>query len=186
MADIQYLKNDKLDIILDGWQGNPHNGKRFFDPHKAFSPSFAKFWKWQTGPKPKAKEKKADTWRLGTVKDKKFLKTKDNCIVWLGHASFYIRLNGVQIITDPVFYNLSGIVRRHSDMPCEVSDFKNIDYVLLSHGHRDHCDATSLKAAGTEIPGGRMVPAICQPQRRPEDILSACAALEQPLPLGPE
>jgi L-ascorbate metabolism protein UlaG (beta-lactamase superfamily) len=145
MADIQYLKNDKLDIILDGWKGNPHTGKSFFDPNKRFSPSFAKFWKWQTGPKPKAAEKKADKWRLSTVKDKAFLTSKDDCIVWLGHASFFMRLNGIQLITDPVFYNLSGVVKRHSDMPCEVKDFKNIDYVLLSHGHRDHCDSTSLK-----------------------------------------
>jgi L-ascorbate metabolism protein UlaG (beta-lactamase superfamily) len=145
MADIQYLKNDKLDIILDGWKGNPHTGKRFFDPNKAWSGSFSKFWKWQTSPKPKAAEKKADKWRLDTVKDKAFLSSKEDCIVWLGHASFYMRLNGVQIITDPVFYNLSGVVRRHSDMPCEVSDFTNIDYVLLSHGHRDHCDRSSLR-----------------------------------------
>ena len=145
MANIQYLKNDKLDIILDGWKGNPHTGKRFFDPNKAWSGSFAKVLKWQTSPKPKAKEKKADTWRLTTVKDKEFLKSKEDCIVWLGHASFYMRLNGVQIITDPVFYNLSGVVKRHSEMPCDVADFKDIDYVLLSHGHRDHCDSRSLK-----------------------------------------
>ncbi len=145
MADIQYLKNDKLDIILDGWKGNPHTGKRFFDPNKAWSGSFAKVWKWQTSPKPRAKEKKADTWRLTTVKDKAFLNSKDDCIVWLGHASFFIRANGVQIITDPVFYNLSGVVKRYSEMPCDVADFKNIDYVLLSHGHRDHCDSRSLK-----------------------------------------
>ena len=145
MANIQYLKNDKLDIILDGWKGNPHTGKRFFDPQKAWSGSFSKVWKWQTSPKPKAKEKKADTWRLSTVKDKAFLKSKEDCIVWLGHASFYMRLNGVQIITDPVFYNLSGVVKRYSEMPCDVADFTNIDYVLLSHGHRDHCDSKSLK-----------------------------------------
>jgi L-ascorbate metabolism protein UlaG (beta-lactamase superfamily) len=145
MADIQYLKNDKLGIILDGWKGNPHNGKRFFDPHKPFSGSFSKVLRWQLSPKPQAKEKKADAWKLNTIKDKAFLRSKEDCIAWLGHASFYIRLNGVQIITDPVFYNLSGIVRRHSDMPCAVADFKNIDYVLLSHAHRDHCDTTSLK-----------------------------------------
>ena len=114
MANIQYLKNDNLDIILDGWKGNPHTGKRFFDPNKAWSGSFAKVLKWQTSAKPKAKEKKADTWRLTTVKDKAFWRSKEDCIVWLGHASFYMRLNGVQIITDPVFYNLSGVVKRYS------------------------------------------------------------------------
>jgi L-ascorbate metabolism protein UlaG (beta-lactamase superfamily) len=145
MADIQYIKNEKLPVILDCWKGNPHTGKRFFDPLKRWSGSFSKFWKWQTSPKPKAKEKKADKWKVTTIKDKAFLKSKEDGIVWLGHASFFMRLNGVQIITDPVFYNLSGVVKRHSELPCAVSDFKNIDYVLLSHGHRDHCDMRSLK-----------------------------------------
>ena len=145
MADIKFLKNPELDIILDGWKGNPHNGKRFFDPNKAWSGSFSKVLKWQTSPKPNAAEKKADTWRLKTVKNKSFLTSKEDCIVWLGHASFFIRMNGVQVITDPVFYRISGVVKRHSELPCEVSDFKNIDYVLLSHGHRDHCDQASLK-----------------------------------------
>ena len=145
MADIKYLKNEKLTTILDGWKGNPHTGKRFFDPEKKWSGSFSKVLKWQTSPKPKAKEKKADKWKATVIKDKAFLKSKEDGIVWLGHATFFLRLNGVQIITDSVFYNLSGVVKRHSEMPCEISDLKNIDYVLLSHGHRDHCDRRSLK-----------------------------------------
>ena len=132
-------------MILDGWQGNPHTGKRFFDPKKRFSTSFSKVLKWQTSAKPKAAEKKADTWRATVVRDKAFLTSKDDCVVWLGHASLFIRLNGVQIITDPVFYTLGGFVKRYSELPCAVADFKNIDYVLLSHGHRDHCDRRSLR-----------------------------------------
>lgn len=145
MADIRYIKNENLPVILDGWLGNPHTGQRFFDPKKRFSGSFSKVLKWQTSAKPKAAEKKADTWKVKVVKDKKFLTSKEDCIVWLGHASFFIRINGVQFITDPVFYTLGGFVKRYSDLPCAVSDFKNIDYVLLSHGHRDHCDRRSLR-----------------------------------------
>ncbi|MCW3126298.1 MAG: hypothetical protein JWO03_1956 [Bacteroidetes bacterium] len=145
MADIKYIKNEKLPVILEGWKGNPHTGKRFFDPNKRWSGSLSKVLKWQTSHKPKAAEKKADTWKVKTIKDKSFLTSKEDCIVWLGHASFFMRLNGVQIMTDPVFYNLGGLVKRHGDMPCAISDFKNIDYVLLSHGHRDHCDRKSLK-----------------------------------------
>lgn len=145
MADIRYIKNENLPVILDGWQGNPHTGKRFFDPQKKFNGSFSKVLKWQTSHKPKAAEKKADTWRATVVKDKKFLSSSKDCIVWLGHASFFIRINGVQIITDPVFYTLGGFVKRYSELPCAVSDFRDIDYVLLSHGHRDHCDRRSLR-----------------------------------------
>lgn len=145
MADITYIKNETLPVILEGWEGNPASGKRFFDPQKRFSGSFSKVLKWQTSARPKAAEKKADTWRVNVVKDKKFLASKEDCIVWLGHASFYIRINGVQIITDPVFYTLGGFVKRYSELPCAVSDFRDIDYVLLSHGHRDHCDRRSLR-----------------------------------------
>lgn len=145
MADIRYIKNENLPVILEGWQGNPHTGKRFFDPRKRFEASFSKVLKWQTSAKPKAAEKKADTWRARVMKDKKFLTSKEDCIVWLGHASFFIRINGVQLITDPVFYTLGGFVKRYSELPCDVGDFRNIDYVLLSHGHRDHCDRRSLR-----------------------------------------
>ena len=144
MATIQHLQNPHLKTILDNWQGNPHNGKRFFDPNKPFSTSLRKVLKWQTSPKPRAKEKKADTWRLETVRNNDFLVGTDDCIVWLGHASYYMRLNGVRFITDPVFYPISGVVKRWSEMPCAVSEFMNIDYVLLSHAHRDHCDRRSL------------------------------------------
>ena len=30
-------------------------------------------------------------------------------------------------------------------MPCAIDDFTDIDYVLLSHAHRDHCDYFTLK-----------------------------------------
>jgi hypothetical protein len=48
-------------------------------------------------------------------------------------------------MTDPVFGRISGVVPRHSEMPCLPADFTNIDYVLLSHAHRDHCDKSSLQ-----------------------------------------
>jgi L-ascorbate metabolism protein UlaG (beta-lactamase superfamily) len=143
---MEYFKNEKLKTILKDWKGNPHTGKRFIDPHKKFGGSFSKVWRWKVVEgNAKAKEKKHEVWRLEVIKNKQFLETKEDCIVWLGHASFFIRINGIQLITDPVFYRISGVVPRYSSLPCEVKDFKNIDYVLLSHGHRDHCDQKSLQ-----------------------------------------
>lgn len=58
---------------------------------------------------------------------------------------FLLQLKGKRILIDPVFGRISGIVPRYSELPCAVEDFTNIDYVLLSHAHRDHCDKTSLR-----------------------------------------
>ncbi|MCF6342707.1 MAG: MBL fold metallo-hydrolase [Bacteroidales bacterium] len=65
-------------------------------------------------------------------------------IVWLGHAGFFIRLGGIVFITDPVFYNMS-FIKRHVGIPCNVEKMRGVDYLLLSHGHRDHFDKKTLK-----------------------------------------
>lgn len=145
MAEITYRSNPQLKTILPDWKGNPVVKGRYIDPHKRFSGSLKKVIRWQFSKKEKREEKKRDTWRLSVQKGNDFLKHEDNCIVWLGHASFYLQLHGIRIITDPVFGRISGVVPRYSEMPCSVSDFTNIDYVLLSHAHRDHCDSASLK-----------------------------------------
>lgn len=145
MADIVYRNNPKLKTILPDWKGNPVVSGRYIDPNKRFTGSFFKAIKWQLSKKEKRDEKRADTWRLAVRKGNDFLNIKDNCIVWLGHATFYMQLNGVRIITDPLFGRISGVVPRRSDLPCLPNELKNIDYVLLSHAHRDHCDSTSLK-----------------------------------------
>lgn len=145
MADITYYQNPKLKTILPGWQGNPSAKGRFFDPHKRFVLHMKRFFKWQFSRNEKKEEKKNETWRLNVRKGTEFLDSKENCIVWLGHASFFLQLNGTRILIDPIYGRISGVVKRYSEMPCSVSDIKNIDYVLLSHAHRDHCDETTLK-----------------------------------------
>lgn len=145
MSEIIYRNNPQLKTILNEWQGNPYAKGRFFDPNKRFSGSFTKFLRWRLTKNEKAVAKKNDKWRLNVIKGNDFLKTENNCLVWLGHASFYMQLNGIRIITDPVFGKISGVVPRYSELPCSPNDFEQIDYVLLSHAHRDHCDAASLK-----------------------------------------
>lgn len=145
MAEITYRSNPQLKTILPDWKGNPVASGRYIDPSKRYSGSLTKVLRWQLSKKEKAAEKKADTWRLKVQKGTDFLNHDGNCIVWLGHATFYMQLNGVRIITDPVFGRISGVVPRYSELPCSPDDFKNIDYVLLSHAHRDHCDSSSLQ-----------------------------------------
>lgn len=146
MADIHFLKNNTLSTILDGWKGNPVANGKFIDPNKRFSGSFKKFLQWKLNGNEKADAKKSDKWRLTVRKGNEFLKDDLDKIVWLGHASFFIQVRGLRILIDPIFGKISGIVPRYSDMPCATDDFKNIDYVLVSHAHRDHCDKSSLQS----------------------------------------
>jgi L-ascorbate metabolism protein UlaG (beta-lactamase superfamily) len=157
MPEIQHTNNPALQTILHGWQGNPLINGRFIDPHKPFSGSFKKVLKWQLSKKEKKEEKKNDKWRLSVHSGNDFLKQKEDCMVWLGHASFFFQLNGVRFITDPVFDRISGVVPRFSKLPCAVADITGIDYVLLSHGHRDHCDKISLRKIVANNPQAKLL-----------------------------
>jgi L-ascorbate metabolism protein UlaG (beta-lactamase superfamily) len=145
MAILTYAKNPQLTTILPGWKGNPVAKGRFIDPNTKFTGTFSRFLKWQFSRNDKRNEKKQDKWRLTVKKGNEFLKSKEDCLVWLGHASYFLQLGGKRILIDPLFGRISGIVKRYSDMPCATEDFTGIDYVLLSHAHRDHCDYLTLK-----------------------------------------
>jgi len=67
-------------------------------------------------------------------------------ITWIGHSSFLIQINGVNILTDPVFGNFSFLVPRFLNPGISLDKIPNIDFVLISHNHRDHMDSASLIA----------------------------------------
>jgi L-ascorbate metabolism protein UlaG (beta-lactamase superfamily) len=71
--------------------------------------------------------------------------------VWLGHASFFIRLAGISMLIDPVLFNVS-LIKRQSALPVAVDELRNIDYMLISHDHRDHCDEKSLEILARNNP----------------------------------
>lgn len=142
--DVTYIKNPNLPVIKEGWKGNPMVGKLFTNNGTIERYSFWQILKWQFQINPQRKEKKADTFRVPVVKTTDFVTSKNNMIVWLGHASFFIRINGVTIITDPALDDMI-FMKRLAGIPCSVEKMTGIDYVLLSHNHRDHIDKKALK-----------------------------------------
>ncbi|MCF7799358.1 MBL fold metallo-hydrolase [Candidatus Woesearchaeota archaeon] len=70
-------------------------------------------------------------------------KNKDS-IVWLGHCSFIITLYGKRVLTDP---NLNSFfyLKRKIEKPCNAKDLIDIDYLCVSHIHRDHLDKETIK-----------------------------------------
>jgi L-ascorbate metabolism protein UlaG (beta-lactamase superfamily) len=72
-------------------------------------------------------------------------------IFWLGHASFFVQLSGIRILIDPVFGKLP-VGKRFSELPVDPEKFLNIDYILISHAHYDHCDKKSLQLLSANNP----------------------------------
>ncbi|GJM36163.1 MAG: membrane protein [Saprospiraceae bacterium] len=141
---MQFLYNPSLDIIKTDWPGNAFDGTEFQYADHAFRPDWRKLWRWQTGSNPQRAEKKADNWRPEVSQDHSYLHSSDDYIVWLGHASFLIQLGGVRLITDPVLFDLPFIPRK-VQLPYPIPQIRDLDYILVSHDHRDHCDKKSIK-----------------------------------------
>jgi L-ascorbate metabolism protein UlaG (beta-lactamase superfamily) len=72
-------------------------------------------------------------------------------IVFVGHSTVLIGLEGVRLLTDPVLVSRVAHLRRHAPMVGE-SVFREPDGVLISHLHHDHLDLASLRQLGQETP----------------------------------
>ena len=72
-----------------------------------------------------------------------------DAITWIGHASFLVRLDGVVVLTDPIFSNRASPVNwagpeRLFPPGLLVEDLPDIDILVISHAHFDHLDTQTL------------------------------------------
>lgn len=73
------------------------------------------------------------------------LHLRDTCsLLWIGHATFLIKLDSIAILTDPIFGSPSLLFPRIKPPAKALEQLGNVDFVLISHNHRDHMDAYSL------------------------------------------
>ncbi len=80
----------------------------------------------------------------------KTIPTDSNVIVWFGHSSFFLQVDGVKILVDPVFSGTAsplpwGVKSYKGSDIYTVDDMPTIDYMLLSHDHYDHLDYETVK-----------------------------------------
>lgn len=64
-------------------------------------------------------------------------------ITFLGHATVLIEIDGVRVLTDPILYSRLLFLDRVVS-PINPAHYADIDIVLISHLHHDHCDTRSL------------------------------------------
>ena len=140
-----YVRNEKLPVVLEGYPGNILEGKVFRDPDHEMDLSFTRIIKWKLfSSNPQSKEKKNDPYRLGVIRSPQIFEMKEDMVVWLGQASFLIRIDGKTLLLDPVIGN-TPFSKRLCDRSVETADIKGIDYLLVSHTHFDHLDAYTIR-----------------------------------------
>jgi L-ascorbate metabolism protein UlaG (beta-lactamase superfamily) len=144
-AITSYISNPALVTIKPDWKGTPLDEDGLFMNHEyPWRLEYNKIFKYIFHRNPQKEIKKQDTWRISVLKNDQWLIDPADKIVWLGHASFFIQLSGIRILIDPVYGRLP-VGARLSDMPVAPNKLLNIDYILVSHAHYDHCDKSSIK-----------------------------------------
>ncbi|URM36657.1 MBL fold metallo-hydrolase [Flavobacterium anhuiense] len=77
------------------------------------------------------------------------LSSDQDILVWFGHSSYFIQLEGKRFLIDPVFSGnaspIPGTTKsfKGSDI-YTVDDFPEIDYLLITHDHYDHLDYDTI------------------------------------------
>jgi L-ascorbate metabolism protein UlaG (beta-lactamase superfamily) len=161
-------KNEELETIKKDWPGNALDSRdRFFDEQYPYLPSMLDVARWKLGGNPLEEARANDTWKAEVRDPSQFLASDRDGIMWLGHASFYIRIGGISILTDPVFGD-TRFLKRLVPVPSQLDQIRRVDYVLLSHDHRDHMDEATLRAIALKFPNAAFTGGL-----RSEDVLHA-------------
>lgn len=82
--------------------------------------------------------------------DIKSIDKSENVFIWLGHSSYYIQLDGVNFLIDPVFSDYGSPLPIFNKAfkganTYHAKDFPKIDYLVISHDHYDHLDYETVK-----------------------------------------
>jgi N-acyl-phosphatidylethanolamine-hydrolysing phospholipase D len=76
-------------------------------------------------------------------------------VTWIGHSTFLIQVDGINILTDPIFNGSSSPInglgpKRQSPPGIPIDRLPPIHAVLLSHNHYDHLDLYTVKKLGNK------------------------------------
>lgn len=84
------------------------------------------------------------------------LSSQENAIVWMGHSSYFLQIDGIKVLIDPVFSENASPVpftnlafkgsNRYS-----VDDIPVVDYLLITHDHWDHLDYPTIMGLKDKI-----------------------------------
>ena len=72
-------------------------------------------------------------------------------VTWFGHASVLIEIDGVTVLTDPLWSERASPLswigpRRWYPAPVALRELPKIDVIMISHDHYDHLDRATIAA----------------------------------------
>lgn len=79
-----------------------------------------------------------------------FSDSKGVKVIWFGHSSYYLQMDGIKILVDPVFsqrpspFSFIGTKQFLGTDFIGVDDFPDLDLVLITHDHYDHLDYPTI------------------------------------------
>lgn len=81
----------------------------------------------------------------------------DDRVWWLGHASLLLRLQGLYLLTDPVFSRRASPLpfigpQRKTPVSLNINELPQLDAVLISHNHYDHLDGATVRQIFRRFP----------------------------------
>ena len=83
-------------------------------------------------------------------------------LAFIGHSSFLLQTEGVNLLIDPVWSQRAGPVglgpRRVTPPTLDLADLPPIDAVIVSHNHYDHCDVATLAKISRDHPAPVLTP----------------------------
>ncbi|MDR0647392.1 MAG: MBL fold metallo-hydrolase [Puniceicoccales bacterium] len=90
------------------------------------------------------------------------LNKNEDILVWFGHASYFIQIEGKRIVVDPVLSDVSSPipffpVAFRGTHVYATTEIPELDYLIITHDHWDHLDyetVTKLKAKQIICPLG--------------------------------
>ncbi|HEY2378064.1 MAG TPA: MBL fold metallo-hydrolase [Gemmatimonadaceae bacterium] len=71
-------------------------------------------------------------------------------VTWLGHSTLLIEIDGVRVLTDPVWSDRASPLsfagpKRFHPPPAALAALPPLDAIILSHDHYDHLDSSTIR-----------------------------------------
>ncbi|MGO0060102.1 MBL fold metallo-hydrolase [Brevibacillus fluminis] len=108
--------------------------------------AFLDGWRWMKERRSKQKDLSV---QIPAAEQKLQREVKQNrtktTITWMGHSTFLIQMNGLAILTDPVWARRMGFAKRLTEPGWPLAELPEIEIVVISHGHYDHLDFPTLR-----------------------------------------
>nr|CAD2142945.1 unnamed protein product [Meloidogyne enterolobii] len=161
----------KPEISYFGHYGNPRSFTTWIEPPSLSNPfSWLNGLRWLFLEKGHPKILDEDAGEKLPVHTPKFPINSPLGATWMGHATLFVRIDGISLLTDPVwskcaspfnfsnrFLSFLNFCRRYRPSPCSIDDLPEINLIVISHDHYDHLDLNAVKMLAERFPNIKIV-----------------------------